>query len=99
MIALGSSFIILGAVKDLPYFSYAFFVAILTILDDSTGPSSKCHCEQTEVTPAKISPIPAHLFLPPIVLTAYDYFPRIISSSPLIISVKSCKFLYLSGSC
>lgn len=86
---LASYFITFGAVSPLPYFSNAECVANLTILDAKAGPYSKSHNEHTEVTPAKMSPIPPHRFFPPSVRTMKDLsFPIIISCVPLITSLK-----------
>lgn len=61
-----------GAVNPRPSFSNPFRVAIRTTRDASTGPKSKSHSENTEFTPAKMSPIPPHLFMPPSVLTTNE---------------------------
>lgn len=95
--ALDSSFTMHGAVRDRPSFSNARHVAFRTILDANTGPSSKFQSEQAEVTPANISPMPPHLFCPPIVRTTKDLGPKITSSSPLITTVYSWSLRYFYG--
>lgn len=84
-----SSLMTEGAVNPRPSFSNAALVAILTILDAKAGPYSKSQSAHTDAVPARISPMPPHLFLPPSVRTMNDRsLPKMMSLGPLIINLK-----------
>ena len=78
-----------GAVSPRPSFSNAALVASLTIRDASAGPYSKSQSEQTDAAPARMSPMPPHLFFPPSVRTTNERsLPRMMSLCPLMRSLK-----------
>jgi hypothetical protein len=77
-----------GAVSDLPCLSKAAFVAYFVILLAKIGPKSSSQNVHTPVTPAKMSPIPPHLFLPPSKSHINDFLPNIMSFLPFKTTVK-----------
>jgi len=69
----------------------AVLVAYFVILLAKMGPKSWFQNVQTPVIPAKISPIPLHLFLPPSISQINDLLPKIMSLLPFKIAVKFVK--------
>lgn len=83
---------IFGAVNPLPYFQYAFLVAILTIVEAKAGPYSKFQYAHVATAPDKISPIPPHLLNPPSTPTAMFLGPKSMSFYPLTNNEKFLRF-------
>jgi len=66
----------------------ADLVAYFVILLAKMGPKSWFQKVHTPAIPAKISPIPLHLFFPPSISQINDLLPKIMSLLPFKIAVK-----------